>query len=120
MNSAAPFEVGEEVYMLHSYGGSLSKETISRVTKTQAIISRFNGGEHRFNRETGRMVGEAAFSSWRISRPTENLDQEWAKAKLRNARANLSRATGADNPVAIRKAYAEWDALQRAVEEGTK
>lgn len=109
-----PFEAGKEVY-LYSTGMSspIERATISRVTKTQAIIDRGHY-EQRFNRETGRIIGGsgATWGQRRLSRSTPALDKLWAEQQLRNAKAKLMHAASKEDAGAIREAYARWDALQ--------
>lgn len=107
------FEAGEQVYVT-ARGQVTARRTITRVTKTQAIIET-KGGDARYNRETGREVGAAGpWETGRIEHRSPSLDARWRAALYRRAAVNLARAAnaaasekdGADEK--LQEAIVEW------------
>lgn len=112
------FNGGDRVYIYSAGYGAISKGIISRVTKTQAIITHARY-EQRFNRQTGRLVGGGSFESTSISHPTERLDREWHAQKIRAARrelAEIARGNNGDDGSDLRAAFEKWDRLESETE----
>jgi len=108
-----PFKAGDKVYIdsLHN----ISKATITRVTKTQAIIDHGNY-EQRFKLDTGRMLGGNGYDSTYIRHPDERLDREWRNRQADAARRTLAYHADRDDAAAIRAAFEKWDRLEKEVE----
>ena len=106
------FNVGDEVYISSGWGGQLQKGTITRVTKTQAIIQH-ERYEERFNRATGHAIGGSQLSGRQIMHPSDRLDQKWHEMKVRAARIALSKAAEKDDAEAIHTAYRKWNRLTK-------
>lgn len=113
------FNEGDNVYVIrYSFSSrALDRAKVERVTKTQAIIT----GGAKFNRETGREIGNSgSYSSRRIEPRTPQLDSQW---RSEFAAVALSRLAGVardsqSEPEQIRSAYAAWDKAERAIREG--
>lgn len=89
---AENFNTGDHVYVISgTWRDYIRKATISRVTKTQAIIEGTRT-ESRYNRETGREVGTSGYNASRIELPTPSLDSQWRENRGKRLASNLSLA----------------------------
>ena len=107
---SAKFNEGDEVYV--SSREALRRETITRVTKTQAVIEHERHVE-KFNRETGRQIGGSDIGASCLHHPNEHLDKKWRQARVDAARRVLAEYARRDEPEKIRAAFAKWDRLDR-------
>ena len=104
------FNEGDKVYVTTHARGSIRKATITRVTKTQAIIAN-ERYEEKYNRETGRMIGSSAWDTTYIKHPTPSLDKLHHTKRIENAKRALANVALEGSDDAIRSAYAAWDRL---------
>lgn len=109
------FNEGDEVYVHDAGRYSIRKEVVSRVTKTQAIISH-ERYEEKFNRKTGREIGGDSWNATRIDHPTPGLDKQYRAKLINRATRVLSDAALKGTEDEIRAAFAHWDQLTK---EGT-
>ena len=91
-------KVGDEVYVSQKYSAAPIKETVSRITDTQIILSQKNFAgnlvEQKFRKKDGRLLGGGVWDIQFLLQPTPELEEQVKIKRLTDTASKLKDSLG--------------------------